>query len=75
MIYSIENEQLKIAVNSLGAQLYSVYSKKSDTEYLWQGNPEFWKDRAHNLFPFIGRMYDGIFHYEGKESAGHPLLH
>ncbi|MBO5277429.1 MAG: aldose 1-epimerase family protein [Clostridia bacterium] len=75
MIYSIENEQLKIDVNSYGAQLFSVYSKKSKTEYLWQGDPAFWKDRAHNLFPFIGRMYEGVFHYDGKEypSRAHGL--
>lgn len=75
MIYSIENEQLKIDVNSYGAQLFSVYSKKSNTEYLWQGDPAFWKDRAHNLFPFIGRMYEGVFHYNGKEypSRAHGL--
>ena len=75
MIYTIENEQLKVSVNTLGAQLYSFYSKVTDTEYLWQGNPAYWKDRAHNLFPFIGRMYEGIFYYEGKEytSRAHGL--
>ena len=39
MIYSIENKILKIAVDTSGAQLQSVYSKKTDTEYLWQGDP------------------------------------
>ena len=67
MIYTIENEFLKVSVNSAGAQLWSVYSKKTDTEYLWQGNPEFWNGRAYNLFPFIGRMYEGKFCYDGKE--------
>lgn len=66
MIYTIENEQLKVQANSLGAQLWSVYSKKTNTEYLWQGDPAFWKDRAHNLFPFIGRMDGGKYRYDGK---------
>lgn len=75
MIYSIENEQLKVDVNSAGAELFSVYSKKTNTEYLWQGDPAYWKGRAYNLFPFIGRMYDGIFRYDGKEytSRAHGL--
>ncbi len=75
MIYSIENEQLKVSVNSAGAQLYSLYSKKSETEYLWQGDPNYWSGRAYNLFPFIGRMYQGIFLYDGKEytSRSHGL--
>lgn len=75
MIYTIENELLKVDVNSKGAQLFSLYSKKSQTEYLWQGDPAYWKDRAHNLFPFIGRMYEGVFTYDGKEytSRAHGL--
>ncbi|MBR1974239.1 MAG: aldose 1-epimerase family protein [Clostridia bacterium] len=75
MIHSIENAYLKVQVNSMGAQLWSVQSKKSNTEYLWQGSPEHWTGRAYNLFPFIGRMYEGIFRYDGKEypSRAHGL--
>ncbi len=72
MIYTIENDLLKVDVHSQGAQLYSVYSKVTKTEYLWQGNPDFWKDRAINLFPFIGRMYEGHYFYEGKRYEGRP---
>lgn len=75
MIYSIENEHLKISADTMGAQLMSVYSKKTETEYLWQGDPAFWTGRAYNLFPFIGRMYEGIFTYEKKTypSRAHGL--
>ncbi len=67
MIYSIENKVLKIAVDTSGAQLQSVYSKKTDTEYLWQGDPSYWSGRAYNLFPTIGRMYKNTYTYEGQE--------
>ena len=73
MIYTIENEKLKVDVNSMGAELFSLYSKVTDTEYLWQGNPTYWKGRAYNLFPFIGRMYTETFRYEGKEY--HSRIH
>ena len=63
MIHSLENESLKIAVNSQGAQLWSLYSKKTGVEYLWQGDPSVWSGRAYNLFPFIGRSYEGVFTY------------
>ena len=66
MIYTIENDKLKVDVNTMGAELFSLYSKVTDTEYLWQGDPNYWKGRAYNLFPFIGRMYDEIFRYDGK---------
>ena len=67
MIYSIENKTLKVEIDTLGAQLQSIYSKCTGREYLWQGEPEFWKGRAYNLFPTIGRMVDGIFIYKKTE--------
>ena len=75
MIYSIENELLKVSVNTAGAQLWSVHSKKTGTEYIWQGDEKYWTGRAYNLFPFIGRMYDGAFTYDGKTypSRAHGL--
>jgi len=75
MLYVLENDYLKIAVDEAGAQLYSLYSKKTNTEYLWQGDPAYWTGRAYNLFPFIGRMYEGFYRYRGEEypSRAHGL--
>lgn len=67
MIYSIENKVLKIAVDTAGAQMQSIYSKATDTEYLWQGDPAYWAGRAYNIFPSVGRMYKNVYTYEGKE--------
>ena len=72
MRYCIENEFLKIEADSMGAELMSVYSKKTNTEYLWQGDEKYWKNRALNLFPFIGRMYENVFRYEGKTYPSRP---
>lgn len=67
MIYTIENKHLKISVDTFGAQLMSFYSKDTDVEYLWQGDPKYWTGRAYNLFPVIGRMYQGFYRADGKE--------
>ncbi len=67
MIRQIENEFLKIQVNEEGAELWSVLSKKTEVEYLWQGDPAYWGGRAYNLFPFIGRMPEGYYTYAGKK--------
>lgn len=67
MIYSIENKILKVTVDTSGAQLQSVYSKATETEYLWQGDPAYWAGRAYNLFPTIGRMYKNTYTYDGNE--------
>ena len=67
MIYSIENKILKATVDTSGAQLQSIYSKATETEYLWQGAPAYWAGRAYNLFPTIGRMYKNTYTYDGNE--------
>ena len=50
MLYEIRGEQISAVIDSLGAQIMSV--KKDDTEYLWQGDAKYWKDRALTLFPY-----------------------
>ena len=69
MIYTIENKNLRVSVESKGAQLKSVFSKDSGLEYLWQGDANYWAGRAYNLFPFVGRFADGKYVVEGKTYA------
>ena len=65
MIYTLRNEHLTVKINDKGATLWSI--KDSDgTEYLWQGNPQYWQDRAPNLFPYIARMTKGRYTLNGK---------
>lgn len=66
MIYTAENKTLKIAVDAAGAQLQSIYAKREETEYLWQGDPSYWSGRAYILFPTIGRMYKNNYTYRGE---------
>ncbi len=66
MIISIENDFLYVSVDTVGAQLASIRSKKTGTEYLWQGDKAYWGGRAYNLFPFIGRMTNGVYTYREK---------
>ena len=66
MVYTIENEYLSVSAETLGAQLSSIRSKRTGTEYLWQGDPAYWTGRAYNLFPIVGRLYDDKYEYGGK---------
>lgn len=65
MLYEIRGEQISAVIDSLGAQLMSI--KKENTEYLWQGDAEYWADRALTLFPYIARLTDGKYQYQGRE--------
>ena len=51
MLYTIENDLIRVEIDSLGGEMMSVKTKADDTEYLWQGDPAYWKGRAFHLFP------------------------
>lgn len=65
MIYTIENEKLKVQISDRGAELWSIRTKDG-TEYLWQGDEKYWGDRALNLFPYIARMTQGKYTVNGQ---------
>ena len=66
MIHSLETNLLHVEINERGAELSSIFSKNTKTEYLWQGNPAIWGQRAPVLFPIVGRLKDGKYSYSGK---------
>lgn len=52
----LENDELKVTLSSKGAELMSMIDKKDQTEYIWQGNPEYWAYHAPHLFPIVGGL-------------------
>jgi galactose mutarotase-like enzyme len=67
MIYSLENEKIKITASDNGGELHSITGKKEGTEYLWNGNPEYWKYHSPHLFPIIGKVKNSKYRVDGKE--------
>ena len=66
MIYSVENEKIKVNISDKGAELQNIILKSDGCEYLWQGDAKYWAGRASNLFPICGRLTDGRYTYKGK---------
>lgn len=56
-IISISNGSLTASIDTMGAQLMSL--QKGESEYLWQGNANWWPRRAPILFPIVGVLKDG----------------
>ena len=65
MLYTIHNPQMRVTIESLGAQLMSI-TAADGTEYLWGGDEAYWRNRAPNLFPYVGRLTEGRCTYGGK---------
>ena len=66
MLYTIKNEALKVVIDNHGAELHSIQTLDG-TEYLWQGDPAVWNGQAPNLFPYVARLTDQKYTFEGKE--------
>ncbi len=66
MNHIIDNGILRVEIAEKGAELQSIQTADGH-EYLWQGNPKYWEDRAVNLFPTVGRLKDNRYTCEGKD--------
>lgn len=62
----IQNEFLKVAINSIGGGLTSFYDVQNKRELLWQGEERSWSEQDALLFPYIGRMKDGWYTVDDK---------
>ena len=64
-LVTIKNDRLTVILDSTGAVFHSIVS--GGAEYLWQGDEKYWTSRDHNLFPYVGRLTDGQYIYNGKK--------
>ncbi|MDE5697535.1 MAG: aldose 1-epimerase family protein [Lachnospiraceae bacterium] len=66
-VYSLENAQIKVSVDTLGAELKSLKKVSTGTEYMWDAAPEYWKRTSPVLFPIVGSLNNGSYRCDGKE--------
>lgn len=65
--YTLENGQIRIGVESFGAELKSLQNVADGTEYMWNADPAFWKRTSPVLFPLVGSLKGKAYTYQGKE--------
>ncbi|MDR2832878.1 MAG: aldose 1-epimerase family protein [Streptococcaceae bacterium] len=61
----LKNTKLTAIIDTKGAELKSLKSTEG-IEYIWNGNPEYWGRHTPVLFPFVGRLKDDQYTFEGK---------
>lgn len=61
---AIENNQLKVEINEVGAQITHVVDKTTNADYIWNGSE--WERHAPILFPSIGKSNDNKYILNGK---------
>ena len=66
MRYFLENDALKVEIDSFGAEVKSVLNKNEYREYMWYGNKKYWGRTSPVLFPFVGSLKNKEFIWEGR---------
>lgn len=66
MLYTLENHNIKITADTFGGELNNIIGKKENTEFLWSGDPTYWKYHAPILFPIVGKVKDGKYSVDGN---------
>ena len=72
MEITISNDDLCVRVSTRGAELQSI-RHADGTEYLWQGDPAYWQDRAPVLFPYVARLTEDSYRF--REKTYHMGIH
>lgn len=61
--FILENDMLKLEIESYGGEMKSLISKKNSKEYLWCADKKYWRRTSPILFPFVGSLKDGKYVY------------
>ena len=60
-MHTLQNDVLKITVAECGAELKSIIALADGTEYLFDGDPTWWKYSSPVLFPIVGKVNGGKY--------------
>ncbi len=66
MRITLKSETASVQLDTHGGELVS-FQAVDGTEYLWQGDPTYWKGQSPVLFPMVGRLRNDKALIEGKE--------
>ena len=62
MKITLSNSELTATINSFGAELISL-KNKSNREFIWEGNPDYWGKHSPILFPIVGSLKNDNYIY------------
>lgn len=62
----LENDLLRVSIDTKGAQITSIYNKSTGVEQMWQADPNVWPWHAPNLFPIVGGLINDELLIDGK---------
>ncbi len=64
-LYTLHSGKLTAQISDIGGELCSLTVDRH--QLIWQGDPDIWAGSAPLLFPFCGRVKEGIYRYDGQD--------
>jgi galactose mutarotase-like enzyme len=64
--YEISNQQIRIRVAALGAELKELFHLTHQLSYLWSGDPAFWGKTSPVLFPIVGTLKNNQYSWQNR---------
>lgn len=64
--YCLENDAIRIEIDSHGAELKSLVKKETGAEYMWCADPKYWGRTSPVLFPLVGNVSGKQYRTKGK---------
>ena len=64
--YSLENDTIRIEIDSHGAELKSLVKKETGAEYMWCADAKYWGRTSPVLFPVVGNVSGKQYRTKGK---------
>lgn len=58
MEYELRRGGMRALVTDKGGELIGLWDGEG-TQYIWEGDPQFWAGRNPNLFPIVGSLHNG----------------
>lgn len=65
--FELDNGKITARIASFGAELQSLKDAGSGREYMWSGDPAYWKRVSPVLFPLVGNYKNKKTSFGGQE--------
>ena len=65
--FTMRNQEVEVVIDEYASEIHSFKDLSTGMEYMWQGDPAYWKGRNPSLFPLVGTTWDKILHIGGKD--------
>ena len=64
--YGLENDKIRIEIDSHGAELKSLVKKETGADYMWCADAKYWGRTSPVLFPVVGNVSGKQYRTKGK---------